>query len=169
MRIAYGETRVAIVSKRTTIKLPRIHIKMLRQDIKHLWSGGYERPCAGQAPYKSLEGVWSNRFENKWSKKLYEAVVPTRFSVFGAVNIQDTALPIQAFSKNELSFIRNQLTDKIFFSEIHTLSFAENYGMHNGKIKLLDYGSKILAQWIFDHLDLFRNTLDAIQEQRSIL
>lgn len=92
--------------------------------------------------YYFLRGLLENLREAHYSETLGEIAVPTRFSFLGAFNIQDTAQP-HNLKERDLwpEFVTNVGDD--LWKDPHTFSTEEdNFGVHMGRLKLIDYGGR---------------------------
>jgi len=167
MRIAKGTTRIALIGKRYTLKIPKVYGKTLLDDIK-VFSRKGRFTTVAKLHRLTLEGVKSNLWEFYGSLRLGEIVVPTRFSFFGIFNIQDSASPIIGFSYDEFALILKEIKSAIVIAEgtEHTIFSQKNYGFHEGKIKLIDCGNKNLIQILMRSRESFRKALDTIQQLR---
>lgn len=170
MRICAGTKRIALVTETCTYKIPKPAIKTFARIVVDT----VFRKQFISSPIKSWQIIrsifprmvtagWNkNRTESKISKTLAELAVATRFSLWGLVNVQETAtpsgLPWFAVHKeiwNEFDFetCNNYLAD---FG--HALD-SGNFGFQNGKLKFVDYGNEELAQFISQHKAAFERAL----------
>ena len=166
MQIIKGTNRIAFVGKRYAFKVPKVTPRMLVQDVYDSFAGTWHGLThaklkdifAGRSNTtpraESLEGIRANILEKRFSSKLGDIVVPTRFSLFGVVNVMDAAAP---------SGIPASLIAKTRpFSPLdgHPVNSADNFGIHNGRLKLLNYGGIGLISYIMWNKDIFRRQLD---------
>lgn len=174
MKIAKGTSRIAISCENYTAKLPRFHPDALRIlptrlkeffDIYHL-KGEFLRkyflnPEDENAFQKEqIRGLLANLRESKWSKALGNLVVPTRYSFLGLVNIQETA-KVPQLPENELRKLARTLRGN---PDPHTFHEPGNYGLHDGQLKLLDYGEYGVAQFLFDNRQRVETFLRALED-----
>jgi hypothetical protein len=113
---------------------------------------------------ESFAGIRANILEKRFSAKLGDLVVPTRFSLFGLINVMDAAAP---------SGIPAGLIAKTMpFSPLegYQVDSADNFGIHGGRLKLLNYGGIGLISYLIGNKALFRSQLDAfVRENRGIV
>ena len=168
MHIIKGSNRIVFIGKRYTIKLPRIAPRQVAREAS-LATKGFFR-CLKTLPIKesikipleiwratsqSTVGIKANLREWKYSKKLGISVVPTRFSFLGLFNVMDTAWPWHMLQKN--------LRAHYPFEYIagHTTDNPRNFGWHDGRVKLLDYGDANIITYLLENKAIFRRQLDA--------
>ncbi|MBI2638424.1 hypothetical protein HYW83_02435 [Candidatus Peregrinibacteria bacterium] len=164
MKIEKGTSRTAFVGERYTIKFPRPNIKVAVDSLKDYLSIGIRRALpfirADEddpfgLSFLLFRGWLQNVREARISDDFINVVVPTRFSLFGFINIQDTAPDVDAqdgeiyidIIKRIKSSADVRLQDVIDMrSATHTLPNSKNYGLSEGRIKLRDYGEKGIAE-----------------------
>jgi hypothetical protein len=169
IKIYRGTDRMALVGERFTVKLPIISLKLVIKDINTTMKmlAKAKNPLETiSANIKlggvngSFKGVVANSIEMKYSRQLREFVVPTRFSFFGFLNIMDTAESLNDKENDEIL----QLS---FCRKCHSFNNPNNYGMYNGRIKLLDYGENAAIQYLLKNGEVFRNEIDRIVINRT--
>jgi len=168
MRIKRGRTRIAIVSERMTLKIPNIPLgKAVRKLSSEL--RGIAQDCwqmkqwptkaflkvevVSREPFIHFFGFTANRLEARNSVALGEMVVPTRYSFLGILNVMETATQ---------SGINPSAFAKEFRLGGHTFSHVENYGIHEGSLKLLDYGDSKAISILQLQCQSFRWELDIV-------
>ena len=162
-RIHSGETRIVYVGDEDAIKVPNImwykglksmpKMYIRDRDILKLiqW---FRHPSNVKASLKWILSVgWKeNRREAKLTNDFSNIVVPTRHSLGGgAVNIMD-AVPIvrsvsdiereniaHIYGKYGLSGAQRPEMEHPFFS-------TANYGVHDGRVKMVDYGDEYVEK-----------------------
>ena len=174
MHIVKGTNRVAFIGKKYTVKLPRIAPRQVVREVS-LVTRSFFHCCKKLSIKESIKvtlGIWrtvpqgtagikANFKEWKYSKKLGSSVVPTRFSFLGLFNVMDTAKPWHMSQK--------YLRDNSPFEHIasHTTDNPRNFGWHDGRVKLLDYGDINIVKYLLENKALFRRQLDTfVRENR---
>jgi len=184
MRVHEGYSRTAYVGRRFTFKVanfsPANCARTIKSETKKYFTKTveYELKELGLKHYLGqvyhffhgtmLEGAFSNLWEFYGSLKFRDIVVPTRFSLFGIINIMDTAQEIGDFSEEETDAIINCFDHKDIKYIEHTVIMARNYGVHKGKLKLLDCGSRVTIKALSVQRDEFRKVLDTIEQIRGL-
>lgn len=177
MKIEIGRTRLALVGRAYTLKLPRINLTGPARSIKFILKRGGERNWNSLVDYFAaptdrshsfrhdlFSGIAANRREARLSGQLQDVVVPTRFSFLGILNIQDTA---DQSRRVDVSFIWGEIYGQIGKEEMdrdfpplsHAFAQPENYGFHEGRPKLLDYGEKRIGEFLLSHAAFMRKLL----------
>ena len=171
MRIAKGTARIAVIGDRYTVKIANIH---LRLGLMCLYSHGRRGakslvsyinwPIDSSASFKYhfIRGISENRREYRTSKALGDIVVPTRFSFLGILNIQETAEPHNLTPKSLWVGLRAKIGDGLKFTDAHTFSEPDNYGIHKGKLKLIDYGGETANSTMLKYQRQFREVLGTL-------
>lgn len=167
MKIEKGTSRIAIVGERTTLKLPRLqiltNIRCIRDSLKRGWLREYLTQDERHASLSRhlLGGLLANRREWHLSKKETEILVPTRFSIFGLLNIQDTATDIEMTMTAIAIKLRRKIPDEILFTQHgHTFQGSDNFGVHEGRLKLRDYGELGLEATIEKYEEVIAQALE---------
>lgn len=170
MRIERGTARIAIIGDLYTLKIANIH---LRSGLKCLWHYGrggakalksyfsfpIDSPVAFK--YQFVRGVSENLREFRTSKTLGDIVVPTRFSFLGIFNIQETA-KLHNLSQRLLWVEQCSKIGDELWKDPHTLSSPENYGIHEGRLKIIDYGGARTFSVILKYRQQFREVFDTL-------
>lgn len=169
MRIVKGTNRIVFVGKKYAFKLPKVTPRMIAQDVydsfagtwhglshsslKDIFAGRMNVPSRSE----SFAGIRANILEKRFSARLGDIVVPTRFSLFGLINVIDHA--------SSLLVPDNILAEKHPFAPLsgHPINSADNFGYHNGKMKLLNYGGMGLITYLLENRQVFRKQLDALE------
>ena len=174
MRIKKGSSKVAFVGDKLTYKIPYFSPKALKaipEDIYVCWKVGKWRGlieyfmderdyiCFKQ---RILSGWLQNLREGRLSKLLGDLVVTTHFSLLGLLNIQGTAKSIDFDTATLREAIKSEIQDSI--QDAHTFLVPHNYGWHNDRVKLLDYGAKDVREFIFKYRSNFQRTLDVLSQ-----
>jgi hypothetical protein len=177
MKIEKGTSRVALVGDKLTVKVPMFNVRRLIGDVRKAlqskWAlkeffSGAER--AGTLSF-FLRGLKENLREASLSKELADLVIPTRLSILGIINIQDSASEILSPEDNIYSAFWKKLINSIDREEFknneriirrgpHTLEQPDNFGLHGGRIKLLDYGEKGLDDLLREYGRLLQEVLE---------
>jgi hypothetical protein len=150
LRAAYGE-----IEQLGSLCLPEIRngdIKGLKKTIR-----------AGLDFWKicgPFTGFYVNHAEWKCSKLYPESVVPVRFSFFGLINVLDRPKMLRCSSERFLNKYFGLIEKDIKENAGATFARPWNYGWHQGKLKLLGYGTleavevlKYLRKSVRDSLD----------------
>ena len=164
-----GTSRTAYVGESLTIKIPNFNIKraistLIRASrngiagIREYITGKEGNPSS--ISFSLLRGIRENIRERVLSKTELDFLVPTRLSILGLINFQDTATATDSKDDEIYEAFFRKLTqlpnfkdedEKMLRAGGHTLPQAKNYGIHDGKVKLLDYGEvgldKLLAKY----------------------
>jgi hypothetical protein len=174
MHIVKGTNRVVFIGKKYTIKVPRIAPRQVVREAS-LVTRSFFRCIKDLSVKESINvsfGIWkttsqttagirANFREWKYSKKLGISVVPTRFSFLGLFNVMDTAWPWHMTQR----YLRAHYP----FEHIsgHTTDNPHNFGWHDGRVKLLDYGDIKIIRYLLENKAIFRRQLDAfVRENR---
>ena len=148
MKIEKGTSRIAVVGERSTLKFPQIHgILVLRELVNAIRSGSLREYLTesekGRYNLRGqlLRGWFENLREWRLSQEITGTIVPTRFSIFGLINLQDTA-PDADLKVGEVYNTLRAIIDEDLVHEHggHTMRGGSNFGLHEGKLKLRDYG-----------------------------
>jgi hypothetical protein len=177
MKIEIGLTRLALVGRSYTLKLPRINLIGPARRVKNILKREGEGKWHSLADYFAaptdrwhsfrhdlFKGIAANWREARLSAQLQDVVVPTRFSFLGILNIQDTA---DQSRRVDVSFIWGEIYGQIGKEEMdrdfpalsHAFAHPENYGFHEGRPKLLDYGNKRIGEFLLSHAAFMRKLL----------
>lgn len=158
MDIKSGTHRVTILISSLAIKLPRLlrPIDLLKYTIKHCRSGELRLAAIDVKFAISVfrDGVRENWNEFKcWKELKANFLVPTYFSLFGLLNIQQISKG-KNITNEELTQIWIKIARKtereILKTDYHTIANRENYHRYEGAgLKLLDYGGarKFINKW----------------------
>ena len=159
MKVAFGSTRIVIVGKQYTVKCAHFHPLMTvhelvgcakrgKQELKLFMSA----PETAWGGFKNifLRGVLCNKREAKYSTELGEIAVPTRFSLFGIFNIQETASS-HRYDRGLLWKIFFDIIGKDLRAADHTFAGEQSFGMHGGRMKIIDYGSARFPELLIKH------------------
>lgn len=157
MKIKKGGTRIVLIFSNYVVKIPR---PKLFRPIKRLLFHVKEKDCKEAllifdkrgvifgSVYYLLSGFIANYTELNFYKnhKDMELLVPVKGILFGLVLIQKRVREISEDEYPEWSvFLKNFLT-KHFLDDKQDLCVSRNFGIDNGKIKLLDYGKRLTVQ-----------------------
>lgn len=171
MKIKKGSSRIAFVGEEFTIKVPnpstlkaiKYPLEKLSKGESHLFRRWFEYTEGnGTGLRRVFSGVLQNRREAQLSSELEDIVVPTRISIFGLLNIQNTA-PTPSASLEEIGIKMIIASNGDAMRDLHTFCQSENYGVHNGEIKLRDYGSPRLAPILRKHSNAIREALAELE------
>jgi len=113
-----------------------------------------------------LVGFKCNWAEFVNSKRFRDVVVPTKFSLLGAFNVQDTA-EITNLSKEEKEILYEEIPDTRAQMG-HIFVMEGNFGLHSGRIKFVDYGDKRTIGGLKKHGVELRRIFDLVQRQRGL-
>jgi len=169
MYIVKGTYRIAFIGKRYAFKVPKVTPRMMAQDVYDSFAGSWHSLShsslkdifAGRTNVpprsESFAGIRANLLERRFSARLGDIVVPTKFSLFGLINVMDYA--------SSLLVPDNILAEKHPFAPLKgsPINSADNFGYHKGKMKLLNYGGMGLITYLLENRQLFRKQLDALE------
>jgi hypothetical protein len=151
MEIKKGTFRTALVFKGFVIKLPRIYLsKALETFFKTLKVGGviyhfrrYNWEQYNTIPNYLLKGIIDNWLEYVFYKKnkSFQLLVPTIFSLFGLLNIQSYCEPLEC-KEEDLWCQLSEIAGESIWKDSHAFANPKNFGVYEGKIRMMDYGSK---------------------------
>jgi hypothetical protein len=148
MKIEKGTSRIAIVFEHTTLKFPRIKLAMTAEAIRFALQRGVLKDYLTNSekyPFSLasnlLRGWLENLRERRLSREFTDIIVPTRLSIFGLLNVQDTATDLPPESPHVSSAIRDKINAEIVRKNGgHTIADNSNFGLHHGQLKIRDYG-----------------------------
>lgn len=147
MKIEKGTSRIAVVGEHVTLKFPQIHGTVaFKYLIKAIRTGKLRRYLTGSEKLASLRGQLLRGWLENWrewrlSKEITETIVPTRFSIFGIVNLQDTAPDADLRYGEVYNALRAIIDEDLVYEHGgHTMPGTSNFGVHDGKLKIRDYG-----------------------------
>jgi hypothetical protein len=165
MEIKHGTSRIVYVDEKTAYKTPPYSfVKDLPRTLRRILrerSSNRLRACIAETCYDTRifgKGVFANLVEAFMGVVAKDVVVPTRLSLAGLVNIQEKAEP-STLPKSDLRRILNTYFDEELLEEIHGFNNPSNYGVHDGKLKLIDCGSLSLARIVLKKRRELRNAL----------
>jgi len=175
MEIRKGTTRIAFVDEGSTVKVPRPTLiykgfqsltRLLMDSRPVFWKivqGNEHCTCS---PLFNLQGLFANQREGRHWHELRDIVVPTRSLLGGLLAIQPTTADI-AFSKGEpWNAMSERLYEEIFDANgQHTLQNPRNYGMHEGKVRIRDFGGLGIPQLLMKYQETFHAALAQLTEQ----
>lgn len=149
MKIEKGTSRIAIVGEKITIKLPAIDFKRMIRAIREAIKGGWlmdymtdsENHIHSFARH-ALRGFKENIREYRLSQEISDkTIVPTRISIFGILNIQDTAIDVDLPHPAIGTVLIDKIPNQIMIDHgAHTILDSSNFGLHEGLLKIRDYG-----------------------------
>lgn len=163
-----GTSRVVVVGDNYVAKLPlpklkdvksfiscaKLYIKQKRwNELRALMFTGEESPHSFCG--RILRGWFENLREAELSEELGDIVVPTRFSLFGVLNIMDRADVLGESTVDDvlLAPFCDRLTAPHRAVSRHTFSNPKNFGWHDGRLKLVDYGAYKLYEVLTENRD----------------
>lgn len=98
-----------------------------------------------------LGGIMANYYERKFYKQTKNPfVMPTYFSFFGLFNVQKRGEEVNFWESDSLwGYVctNSQNIDQPFCDN-HTLCEPKNFCIDNGKLKLVDYGNRQIAEFL---------------------
>ena len=169
MEVHKGKSRIAFVGKHFTCKIPNPNTLRQLSDIQE-----YVKQRDLKGLYKwfqytengfrwAISGVLQNWQEFKLSKELNGIVVPTRLSVFGIFNIQDTATDLPKNISNHILFVElGRAIGYDIMKDTHTFRNSDNFGIHNGQAKIRDYGDPKIGSILKDHFSKIKESLRSL-------
>lgn len=168
MKIEKGTSRIAIVGERATLKIPQIHgIFVMKELIKATRNGRLRKYLTGSEKHPQsltkhlLRGWLENLREWRLSGEITDTVVPTRFSIFGIINVQDTAPDVDIPFGAVYDELRKLIAEDLVYQHGgHTMPGKSNFGLHDGQIKLRDYGELGLEVLLKDYGNQLKQALE---------
>ena len=160
-----GSSRTVYVDEKVAFKIP--HYEFLKdlpsslrriftnQDSNILRSWIWEISYVGHIFGK---GVYANLIEAFMGLVAKEVVVPTRLSLAGLLNVQEKAEQAKITSDDIENTMKVYL-DNEPLSDMHGYLDPDNYGIHDGKMKMIDCGSLAVAKIIMKRRHDFRSAL----------
>ncbi len=156
MKIKKGGTRIVFVFRKFVVKIPRINIfralyrlflHIKRNDIKQSLLAFSEKSLTAGAIEYIFAGFFSNYRECNFYKnhKSMEMLVPVKCNFFGLILVQEKAFEIEEDIFPEWFVYLDNFLLKNFSDDKNDLCVSRNFGIHRGKIKLLDYGKESTA------------------------
>lgn len=152
VNIKHGSTRITVSGKRLTAKIAKIEAGIAYAHISGMirsrrWNELREYVTEYWDDSRSLssclfDGVVANMREARHSTQLGEVVVPTYFSFMGIFNIMPTSQPHGLDNADIIMPIGRRIGGAAIHEDAHTFGNPNNYGVHRGKLKVHDYGSK---------------------------
>ena len=160
MEIRRGSYRTVFVLKKIVVKIPKQIYPWLKMFFKWL-----PRMIIAGRLKRHIRYCFESVFEN-WSEfvfyrknKSYKLLVPTYFSAFGLINIQRYCEPLKMSHHDVWCQLLEKCGD-VVWKDSHAFSNIDNFGVHEGKIQMVDYGSEetqevlaICAEKIFSDFD----------------
>lgn len=173
MEVHLGSSRYAFVNGTYAFKVPRFdfitQLKLLKTqyDLKGFkgiinWLTRSEDSMWG-IKRLLVRGSAQNLRELRLSRKLKSILVPTRASILGLLNVQDKALPVNLEMEDLIKILEKYVGEDIW-KDSHTFCNPDNYGIHDNKVKLRDYGGKNAQSVLIEHREDLRNAFQAMQE-----
>lgn len=170
MEIHKGSARIAFVGHRFTAKVPNPKtiydslpslIKFLRKRNYYLIRKWFQMPEKSIYGFKhAIVGFLENWREFRYSEALQDVAVPTHASVFGILNLQDSAPDIpDIISDEQLIGVLEQAVGDLIKRDYHTFQQRSNFGIHNGRVKIRDYGGAKTGPFLKAYRDEFRIAL----------
>lgn len=104
-----------------------------------------------RVPIYLLGGIMANYHERQFYKRTKNPfVMPTYFSFFGLFNIQKRGKKIDFWDMYGIwgYVYHNSQNPNQPFCDGHTLADPKNYCTDNGKLKLVDYGNRQVAEFL---------------------
>lgn len=148
MKIEKGTSRIAVVGEHITLKFPQIKLGRTVRAIQDAIKRGKLSEYVTRSekhPDSLARDLFRGWFENlrEWrlSQEITDTIVPTRFSIFGLMNIQDTAKDIKLPYPTIGIALLGKIPDHIIIDHgSHTIASSGNFGIHEGVLKIRDYG-----------------------------
>lgn len=164
MQVRKGNDRIVFIFPRLkfVVKIPIIHLISAIINIHDIIKGKmwrYLKMCLTYSVgvdgafkaflFKGLAANWGE-FCFYW-KTRHAFLQPTYFSLFGFLNIQQYDEPCQLKGENIGCQISGLAPDKVTSAAAHHLENPNNFCFHNGKLRMLDYGSRRCQDFIVRH------------------
>lgn len=172
MEVHRGSSRYAFINGTHAFKVPRFDFITQLRLLKSLYDtkglkgilNWFTRSEDSMWGLKRLfvRGFNQNLREGRLSRKLKDIVVPTLTSIFGLLNIQEKASPVDLEIDDVTKTLEKYVGDDIW-QDSHTFCHPDNYGIHEGKVKLRDYGGQSAQSILVNHREDLRNAFQAMQ------
>lgn len=171
-----GSSRIALIGEEHVAKVPRMPtirelktlkngyywLKKGRPDMFKIWLNMSEDSNVGPRSFLT-RGYMQNVREASLSSKLGELAVPTRLSIAGLLNIQDFSADLSLDEKQLVAVLQKTLPMDLHV-DTHSFYNPQNYGWHEGTVKLRDYGGESISEMLMDHRREFADVLGALRE-----
>ncbi len=162
MTILTGDTRHVVVFPTLgfVLKFPRIYV---RSAVLVLWRmvmrGAFRRQLYHEVRIFTVDSMGSLKWQlfrglrDNWSEfrfyltTTHPILTPTFFSAFGFVNVQRFGEPIRESPYDQCAKVMGSEA----ISDAHHLENPNNFSRHQGKFRVLDYGSPKTQAWIIRH------------------
>lgn len=149
VNIKIGQKRIAFIFRSLTIKIPKIYfiraLLVLFNRIKkgtHFWRTlKYSHQSYGSFQMFLLRGIANNLSEFVFCRrnKSLSILARTYFSFWGFINFQETINPLDISDLEFLEQMHEIIGDSLTKEGKHTFGNVKNFGVSNGKIKIVDY------------------------------
>lgn len=177
MKTCRGTSRIAFVGESCTFKFPQIMLRTAGAEfchaisqpnsvrrLRHLLRSRMKTRMGFR--FYLLGGICENIREAFYTRALGELVVPTRLSLLGLMNIQDTAEDIEYEPDALFERMKGVLGNDIGGTS-HTFNRPNNFGVHDGRVKLRDYGNVGIGAKVLAHQDAMYDELTALTKELS--
>lgn len=146
-RIQRGETRLVYVGDEYTVKIPIGDLFYINAYKSALREG--DRHMADVFFRKYFRGLFANLLEMSLSTEYSDLAVPVVLST-GDVNMYKTVPTLNVHSitheKIAMTLLHHGININKYPEIDHPLFSPENYGIHEGCVKLVDYGDEVVAE-----------------------
>ncbi len=148
------------------------HIKKKRELSKYLKTSAKEKNLSRGLrvlPHRRYEFVALNvemfgGFMANWNEFIFfvktrnKFLLPTYFSFFGLINIQKKGNVLNWKDGDFFVFLQNnsKIKDQIFV-DAHSFDNPQNFYLDNGKLKMIDYGSRHCRSFILENWEQIQN------------
>lgn len=180
MKIESGSCRIAFVGDTVTVKVPQLKLGKVVKDLISSAQYGYFFKyitkdirqnkgllstlfCGVMENYRE----WSLYKEGAVNADILDILVPTRFSILGLINIQDTAIDAHLEPLEVLRAIGTSISGRTALPAMHTLEGTANFGMHDGRLKIRDAGEPGLRKLMKTHSSVIKEALEKVAAKRS--
>ena len=172
--ISVGHRRILIRGPKYTAKIPRFNLRATANEFiflakeKHwkslkIFVTAPER-VNGSLRDVVLRGIASNIREARFSSVLKCVVVPTRFSFLGLLNIQDTPSSHQFEDALLWRKFKEEIGSTLFAADHIFANPAKSFGIHQGKLKITDYGRGTTLEMLIMHQRKYLTVLDELSK-----
>jgi hypothetical protein len=175
MEIKQGKTRIVLIGEERVAKIP--HPKNLSIIRKAIQGREKDFLLKKEARTRVLEiismvagiGIQANKREAKLFEDFPDLVVPIRFQInsLGLLNIQDKAEPF-GISWEDRHKIFTDNIGRMVMSINHTIEGTGNFGVHEGKIKIVDGGDYGLEKILHTNRKAFERALSIMEEMINL-
>ena len=174
MKIVQGTSRVVFIGDELVAKTPRLKdARAPKYFIQRLLERGCSKKTLGFAidllRLESTVGITANRAEAQLFNDFPHLVVPIRFHLgrLGLINVQDKAEPFDLEYRTRHSIFTDELDRNVALIG-HTIEGDDNFGIHDGRIKIVDGGGEGMTKVLHANRAGVERALRRMEEESGI-